>query len=135
MKIEFTNSPRMSDIDFLTQQINQETSKFGAAYPFTFFFRDKDDQIIAGCNGSVVFGTIYTDQLWVHPNHRRSGLGQKLMAQIHDYGQKNECTMATVATMNFQGARAFYEKLGYVMDFERSGYAKDSSCMFFKRSL
>ena len=27
-----------------------------------------------------------------------------------------------VATMSFQGVKAFYEKLGYVVNFERPGY-------------
>lgn len=71
--------------------------------------RDEHNQIIAGCNGSVIFGSIYTDQLWVHPDHRRIGLGHQLMEAVHDYGRKSECSMATVATMSFQGAKTFYE--------------------------
>ncbi len=117
------------------QKINQETPAFGSAYPFAFFIRDESNQIIAGCNGSVVFGAIYTDQLWVHPDHRNKGLGHQLMTQVHDYGREHGCTMGTVATMSFQAAKTFYEKLGYVVDFERSGYAQGSSCIFLKRSL
>lgn len=135
MKIEFTKSPASIDIDFLTQKINQETPEFGEAYPFAFFVRDENSQIIAGCNGSVIFGSIYTDQLWVHPNHRLSGLGHKLMDEVHDYGRENGCSIATVATMSFQDAKAFYEKLGYAVDFERVGYTQNSSCIFLKRSL
>jgi GNAT superfamily N-acetyltransferase len=135
MKIEFTKSPASIDIDFLTQKINQETPELGEAYPFAFFIRDENNQIIAGCNGSVIFGSIYTDQLWVHPDHRGNGLGHKLMAGVHDYGRENGCSMATVATMSFQSSKAFYEKLGYEVDFERSGYTQNSSCLFLKRSL
>lgn len=134
-EIEFTTSPMATDIDFLTQKINQETPEFGEAHPFAFFIRDEKNQIIAGCNGSVIFGSIYTDQLWVHPDHRKNGLGYQLMEAVHDYGSKSGCTMATVATMNFQGAKAFYKKLGYVVDFERPGYTQNSSCIFLKRSL
>ena len=124
-----------ADIDFLTEKINQETAAFGSAHPFAFIVRDEINQIIAGCNGSVIFGSIYTDQLWVHPEHRGKGLGHKLMAKVHDYGREHECAMATVATMSFQGAKAFYEKLGYVVDFERAGYTQNTSCIFLKRSL
>jgi len=133
--MEFTSTPLSGDIDFLTQQINQETPEFGEAYPFAFFIRDEKSQIIAGCNGSVIFGGIYTDQLWVHPNHRKKGLGYQLMQAVHDYGRKTGCKIATVTTMSFQGARTFYEKLGYVSDFERQGYKQNSSCIFLKRSL
>lgn len=135
MNIEHSNTPATVDIDFLTEKINQETPDFGSAHPFAFFVRDEKGHIIAGCNGSVIFGSIYTDQLWVHPAHRGTGLAHTLMAQVHNYGRENECAMATVATMSFQGAKAFYEKLGYVVDFERPGYTQNSSCIFLKRSL
>ncbi len=135
MNIEFTSTPASEDIDFLTQKINQETPEFGEAHPFAFFIRDETNQIIAGCNGSVIFGSIYTDQLWVNPDYRRSGLGHQLMEAVHDYGRRSGCSMATVATMSFQGAKAFYEKLEYIVDFERTGYTHSSSCIFLKRSL
>lgn len=135
MHIEHTLTPNSTDIGFLTKKINEEAAAFGSAYPFAFFIRNKTAGIIAGCNGSVVFGAIYTDQLWVHPKHRRSGLGRKLMECAHDYGRKSGCRMSTVATMSFQGVREFYEKLGYRVDFERHGYAGQSSCLFLCKSL
>ncbi len=135
MTIQHTPAPSSKNIDFLTKKINQETPEFGEAHPFAFFLQDEENQIIAGCNGSVIFGSIYTDQLWVHPDHRSNGLGYQLMGAIHDYGRKSGCSMATVATMSFQDAKAFYEKLGYVVDFERLGYTQNSSCIFLKRSL
>lgn len=135
VNIQYTSTPASEDIDFLTQRINQETSEFGEAHPFAFFIRDERNQIIAGCNGSVIFGSIYTDQLWVHPGSRKKGLAHQLMEAVHDYGRRSGCSMATVATMSFQGAKTFYEKLGYVSDFERPGYTQNSSCIFLKRSL
>lgn len=133
--IQFTSTPASEDIDFLTHKINQETLSFGEAHPFAFFIRDENNHIIAGCNGSVVFGSIYTDQLWVHPDHRKNGLGHKLMESVHDYGRRSGCFMATVATMSFQGAKKFYEKLGYVSDFERPSYTQNSSCHFMRKAL
>lgn len=64
MNIEYTSTPASEDVDLLTKKINQETPEFGEANPFAFFIRDEANQIIAGCNGSVIFGSIYTDQLW-----------------------------------------------------------------------
>ena len=74
MNIEFTTNPHSADLDFLTQKINEETPDFGSAYSFAFFMRDEERAIIAGCNGSLIFGSIFTDQLWVHKGHRRKGL-------------------------------------------------------------
>ena len=52
------------------------------------------------------------------------------MAQAHHYGRENECSIATVATMSFQDAKAFYEKLGYVVDFERPVLRKIPAVFF-----
>lgn len=135
MNLEYTSTPESVDVDFLTQKINQETPECGQAHPFAFFIKDEKAEILAGCNGSVIFGSIYTDQLWVHPAYRMQGFGYKLMEAVHDLGRRSRCSMATVATMSFQGSKPFYEKLGYVVDFERPGYTQNSRCLFLKRSL
>ena len=59
MKIEHTNS--------------SETKEYGLSLPFAFFIKNKDDQIIARCKGCIVFGCIYTDQLWVDFDYRHQG--------------------------------------------------------------
>ena len=115
--------------------INQETLEFGEASPFAFFYRDKNNHIIAGCNGYIIFGCIYTDQLWTHPNHRKQGLAKELMQKVEDYGKSTKCSMATICTMSFQGAIEFYKKLGYKIDFERKGYTNSSSCLFLRKDL
>ena len=135
MKIEHTLTPNSQDIDFLTDKINAETPDVPPAYCFAFFIRDDKDEIIAGCNGSVIFGEIYTDQLWVHPDYRKQGLGKKLMNQVHDYGREAGCKIATVATMSFQNARQFYEQLRYKKEFERQGYINKSSCILLKKNI
>ena len=135
MKIEKTLSPSSAQIDFLTAKLNEETPEKRGCYPFAFLVRDDSGQIIAGCNGSVVYGCVYTDQLWVHRDYRKQGLGKKLLQQVHELGCQSGCNMATVCTMSFQHARGFYERLGYEVDFERSGHVENSSCLFMKKTL
>jgi len=135
MKVEFTSSPSNAEIDFLTKKINEATPGKGDIYSFAFFIREDEDKIIAGCNGSILFGTIYTDQLWVDAHYRKQGLGEELMECIHQYGRQVGCKMATVSTMSFQHAKKFYEDLGYVCDFERTGYVDGSSFFFLKKAL
>ena len=62
VNIQYTSAQASEDINFLTQKINQETPELGETHPFAFFLRDEKNQIIAGCNGSVIFGSIYTDE-------------------------------------------------------------------------
>lgn len=134
MNVHFTAAPDAADIDFIAQQINQETPECGAA-PFAFFIRNDQGHIMAGCNGAVIFGSIYTDQIWVHPTHRRQGLGRTLMERVHAHGVAHGATQAALNCMSFQEAAAFYKHLGYVLDFQRPGYIKDASCLFFTRPL
>ncbi len=135
MKIEFTTIPKSSHIDFLRQKIDEETPEYGEIPSFAFFAKDENDQIIGGCNGFIVHGAIYTDQLWVHKDYRKNGLGRKIMEHVHIYAQNQECKMATVCTMSFQGSLGFYEKLGYKVDFERQGYTNNSKCIFLSKKV
>jgi len=135
MKTELTQSPHQHDIAFLTQKINAETPEYGAAYPFAFFTRYDDGSIVAGANGCVIYGKVYTDQLWVEPVFRNQGLARELMEKVHQFGLREGCTMASISTMSFQKAVPFYEKLGYQVDFERHGHVNGSSCFFMSKNL
>ncbi len=135
MEIEQTLDIESQGLLYLTQKINEEIQGNGSAYPFSFWIRHHSGEILAGCNGSVIYGSIDTDQIWVHPNHRKQALGRKLMDRVHAYGRQVKCTLATVRTMSFQGARMFYEHLGYRCDFERTGYSNESKCQFFRKDL
>ncbi len=135
MHIEQTLSPSSLDINYITEKINSETPSFGSAFPFAFFIRNEDNEMIAGVHGSVVYGSIYTDQLWVNSNYRSRGLARKLMGKVEKYGRSIGCTFASVCTMSFQNTKMFYEKLGYIVDFERGGYVNQSSCFFLKKVL
>lgn len=138
MKVEYTAFPITEDIQTLTNSINYEAAIRGItskAVPFGFWIREDDGTLIAGCNGSIIYGSIYTDQLWVDPAYRNQGLGIALMEKVHRLGLQQGCTMATVCTMDFQEVKHFYEKLGYVCDFERHGYSQDAICYFLRKEL
>jgi len=135
MRFEINITPNQEDIEYLTDKINQESMEFGSTYNFGLFLRDEKNNIIAGCNGSVIYGCIYTDQLWVDHDRRNKDLGRQLMEAIENYGIENGCKMATVTTMSFQKARQFYEKLGYTVDFKRKGYIMNTSVIFLKKLL
>jgi len=135
MKVEATLQPDPKDISFLREMIDAENPDKDAVSEVGFFIRNDEGEIIAGCNCFVLFGAIYTDQLWVHKFHRKQGLGRKLMDEIHNYGREAGCTMATVATMSFQRTIGFYEEFGYVVDHTREGYIHGSSAIFLKKEL
>lgn len=131
----YTLDPSIEDVDFLRCKLNQTAEGFKTVYPFGFFIKDEAKQLKAGANGSIMYGAIYVDQLWVDADYRNRGLGRQLMEQVHALGQKESCSMATVCTMSFLGVQKFYEHLGYKVDFIRSGYANGSSCIFLSKRL
>lgn len=144
IEITTTFTPNTSEIDFLTRMINEESKAQNIkeeAYPFGIFIRNKKaatpekDVLIGGCNGSVVYGSIYTDQLWVSPEHRGKGYGKLLMERVHQLGQTKNCKTATVGTMSFQGTQSFYESLGYQVEFVREGYTNESRMIYLKKTL
>ena len=135
MNIKFDPNPNHSDVDFLTNKINDETIEYGQASPFGFFIKDVSQNIIAGANGFIIYGSVYTDQLWVSKKCRKQGIARKIMENVHDYGRNQKCSIATIQTMEFQGAVEFYKKLGYIQDFKRSGYINNCHCIFMKKEL
>lgn len=138
MNIAYEAQPNAKDIDFLTDAINQEAHALGIETPteaFSFFIRDAEKKIIAGCNGTLIYGSIYTDQLWVAPAFRGQGMGKQVMEKVHELGRSKQCTHATVCTMSFQNAEAFYKKLGYHVDFTRSKYSNNTQCLFLSKAL
>ena len=135
MHIDYTFDPSTEDVNFLRHQLNQVAEGFKSVDPFGFFIKDKAKQIQAGVNGCMIYGVIYVDQLWVNVDYRNRGLGRQLMEEVHALGRKEACSMATVCTVSFLGAQNFYERLGYKVDFIRSGYANDASCVFLSKKL
>ena len=49
--------------------------------PLNIVEYDEGGNIIGGIIGGTYWGWLYVDILWVHENHRRSGIGSKLLAE------------------------------------------------------
>lgn len=134
MQINFTEAPSSELINTLTDRINEETPSYGAVLPWAFSIQE-EGELVAGCNGYYLFGVLYTDQLWVAESHRKQGLGRKLMEAVHAMGRKKGYKLATVHTMDFQGAIPFYQKIGYTIDFTRPGYTQGAHFLALSKKL
>jgi len=86
--------------------------------PFGFFI---NDELVAGCYVSAARGTLYIEQLFVHPQLQNSGL--KAGRLLLNYVLLNKETLETEFATKFSvsalepssdKARAIYEKMGYV---------------------
>lgn len=138
MKLTYNLLPTAEDVDFLSTKLKEEGEALGIcspAAPFGVFIHNEEGKMIAGANGTLIYGFVYVDQLWVDAAYRGQGLGRKVMEKVHELGRDMGCSLSTVITLSFQGAKEFYERLGYECDFTRSGYIADSDCLFFKKVL
>ena len=73
---------------------------------------DDDGNIIGGILGGTYWGWLYIDILWVHENHRKKGIGSRLLSEAEKEAVRRGCHHAHLDTMSWQ-APAFYKKHGY----------------------
>ena len=82
--------------------------------PLNIVEYDTDGNIIGGILGGTYWGWLYVDILWVHENHRRSGIGSKLLAEAEKEAKSRGCHHVHLDTMSWQ-APDFYKKHGYTV--------------------
>jgi ribosomal protein S18 acetylase RimI-like enzyme len=101
--------------------------------PFAFVVR-VDSEIKAGLVGNIKYKSAFIDTLWVDKPLRRQGLGRKLLAKAEEHAVKNGCTIIFLNTLSPGNVR-FYEKSGYVFEFERKGYLGGKPMRYFRKTL
>lgn len=74
---------------------------------------DKDRNIIAGILSKMYcWNCLYIDALWVKGDHRKEGLGTRLLKEIEHVAIEKGCHLIHLDTFDFQ-AKDFYIKNGY----------------------
>lgn len=137
MHIQYDARPSPELADLLFQGINAESAKAKGMRPiesFGFFLRDDSNTVAGGITCVLLFGCLYTDMLWIDERYRGQGWGSKLMALAETLAKDHQCTFATVNTMDWE-ALPFYQKLGYEIEFTRTGYEKNSTMYLLRKSL
>lgn len=135
--IECQNDPHPEISDLLFEGIVEEASdKKGMPRMerFGIFLKDFKGKVLGGATCLIYYGCLYTDLLWVEKGMRKKGAGQKIMQEAERIGKERKCSFATVNTMDWE-ALPFYQKLGYVIEFERTGYDKESKMYMLRKKL
>ena len=74
---------------------------------------DKDEKIIAGCDGYIyAWGCMYIDDMWVDEKYRHKELGSHALQAVEKVAEERGCHIIWLGTWDFQ-ARPYYEKHGY----------------------
>lgn len=135
-QVEERESFYSSHESILFDGLNKNAFKAKGMQPiqsFGFFIKDAKNTV-AGVTGIHMYGCQYVDMLWVDEAYREKGLGTLLIQAAEDLARKHRCTFATVNTMDFE-AFAFYQKLGYNIEFTREGFEKGAKMYLLRKSI
>lgn len=77
---------------------------------------------------------LHIKYLFVEENYRGQGIARQLMNHALEFGKKRGCQFAFVETMSFQ-APEFYQKMGFVIEFSRPGYARNTMFHYLKKTI
>ena len=75
--------------------------------PLNLVELDEKGEVIAGLLGGTYWGWMYVDTLWVREDHRRRGLGSRLLCEAEDEARRRGCHHVHLDTMSWQ-APDFY---------------------------
>lgn len=82
------------------------------------------------------FGYAEIGGLWVDERYRHQGYGKALVKKAVEWGSQKGCKGVTVFTLKDWPACAWYQKLGFNIEYERQNHANDSiGCYLIKELI
>lgn len=136
-QIELSEVVKGEDEDLLFDGLNADAMKAKGMLPIRNFgamIKDQTGNTFGGVEGFTLYGCLYIDMIWIDEKLRHQGWGSRLMNASEKIGRERGCSFATVNTMDWE-ALTFYQKLGYEIEFIRTGYDKDSKMYLLRKPL
>lgn len=94
----------------------------------------EDVEFVGAIVVQLFWKQLHIKYLFVEEKFRGKGLARQLMNHALEFGKKRGCQFAFVETMSFQ-APEFYQKMGFMIEFSRTGYAENTTFHYLKRFL
>ncbi len=101
-----------------------------------YFFAAYDEKksLVAAISGFDNFGPAEIGGLWVHERLRGQGYGRALVLEAENWGRLKGCSCMTVFTLKEWPAYAWYQALGFTVEFERAGHSHNmTGCYLIKK--
>ena len=133
--IQQQDHPSADDISFLSKQFMSYNAEQCGDFPskeLHLFAYGPDKQIIAGLRGSIFWGWLHVDTLWVAEQFRHDGIGTALMDRAEAEAVAMCVTQAYLETTDFQ-AVGFYEKRGYRIFAQLDDQPPGHICYYMKK--
>ena len=107
--------PTKQETDYVRRSLeefnNQRVGADGHT-PLALVEYGEDGSVIGGILGGTYWGWMYVDILWVQEDHRKKGIGFKLLQAAEEEARRRGCHHVHLDTMSWQ-APGFYQKQGY----------------------
>lgn len=102
--------------------------------PINLALKAADGSTVGGLYGATMWSWLMIDGLWVSPSLRGQGLGKTLVLAAESIAIAAGCHGSWLGTFDFQ-ARAFYERLGYVVFAELPGFPLGHTHFHLRKDL
>jgi len=134
LSLEFDPSPAAETRATLAHEINDFNSRAFAYAPtrFAFLSRDGSGTLLAGVMGTISWGWLFVEAVWVGDALRGRGVGRALMAAAERHARMAGCHSVWLDT--FQ-ARDFYLRLGYDAFGVLDNYPHGQQRTFMRKAL
>ncbi len=126
-----------ADIDAIQRGLIEYNARHlpdGSDQPLTVLVRDRDQRVVGGVIGSFYWGMVAVHIVWLADSVQGQGIGTQMMQALEDEARRRGASCIHLDTMSFQ-ARGFYEKLGYRVFGELTGYPNSISRFYMVKQL
>ena len=102
--------------------------------PIGLVLRNSANRIVGGLVAELAYGCLSIRRIWVDPAWRLSGWGRKLIARAESIARERGCDFAATCVMDWEYL-PFFQKLGYIIEGQYTGYQNASRQFRFRKSL
>lgn len=129
-------NPSPEEIDELRMSLRAYNDRFAGHYErkqLIYQVRNTEGLLLGGIYGSISWGWLYIDLLWVDESLRDSGMGTRLITAIEEQANQKGIYNYYLGTTSFQ-ALNFYKKMGYQVCGEIEGLPPGHTNYFLKKT-
>lgn len=121
-------------IDSALGASNAAVAPLDKVRPISCVVRRENGEIVGGAIGRTWGLCCEIQQVWVHYDYRRQGIGRRLISELHRLAESCGCRTFYLETFSFQSPQ-FYQSLGYEVRLELVGFGNGISKFVMVRQL
>ncbi len=124
LRWEFTDSPQAGDLNVVDAGLhlyNLAAADLAAVRPLACFARAASGEVVGGLRARQWGAAVEVQQLWVAEQHRRRGVGARLMQMLEAAAAERGAIVIYLDTFSYQ-APEFYRRCGYATALRIDGF-------------